>query len=76
MLARDKNKSTIIEFDKPKLDNHIQFEEYNIKSTNSEKFEKNEKIEINQKIEKIEINQKFDKNEKIEEIESCESEEE
>lgn len=32
MLARDKNKSTIIEYDKPQLDNHLQFEEYDIKS--------------------------------------------
>lgn len=28
MLARDKNKQTIIEFDKPISDNHIVFEEY------------------------------------------------
>lgn len=31
MLARDKNKNTIIEYEKPKNDNHIQFEEYNVK---------------------------------------------
>lgn len=30
MLARDKNKSTIIEYEKPKIDGHLIFEEYNI----------------------------------------------
>lgn len=30
MLAWDKNKSTIIEYEKPKIDGHLKFEEYNV----------------------------------------------
>ena len=39
MLARDKNKSTIIEYDKPSIDNHLNFEEFDVKSGKSEKKE-------------------------------------
>lgn len=30
MLARDKNKSTMIEYEKPKIDGHLKFEEFNV----------------------------------------------
>lgn len=33
MLARDKNKSTIIEYEKPKIDGHLKFEEFNVGPT-------------------------------------------
>lgn len=37
MLARDKNKSTLIEYEKPKIDGHLKFEDFNVAPKKEEK---------------------------------------
>lgn len=40
MLAWDKNKSTLIEYEKPKIDGHLKFEEFNVGKPSSKNDDK------------------------------------
>lgn len=40
MLARDKNKNTIIEYEKKVIDGHINFENFDVNPTGTEKKRK------------------------------------